>query len=97
MRYIAYGLAIFAAVLTVGFATGYLPRDATASQRTTCSRQPWLIPPLGLLTISPNQPVGAVRVPARPDVIRLDGFATKGLLRELTLNYHLACSLNVRT
>ncbi len=31
MRYIGYGLAIFAAVLTVAFATGYLPRDATAS------------------------------------------------------------------
>ena len=31
MRYIAYGLAIFATVLTVAFATGYLPRDATAS------------------------------------------------------------------
>lgn len=30
MRYIAYGLAIFAAMLTVAFATGYLPRDATA-------------------------------------------------------------------
>jgi hypothetical protein len=27
MRYIAYGLAIFAAMLTVAFATGYLPRD----------------------------------------------------------------------
>jgi len=34
MRYIAYGLAIFAAVLTVAFATGYLPRDATASHKT---------------------------------------------------------------
>ncbi len=32
MRYIAYGVAIFAAVLTVAFATGYLPRDATASR-----------------------------------------------------------------
>jgi hypothetical protein len=31
MRYIAYGLAIFAALFTVAFATGYLPRDATAS------------------------------------------------------------------
>jgi hypothetical protein len=31
MRYIAYGLAIFAVVLTVAFTTGYLPRDATAS------------------------------------------------------------------
>jgi hypothetical protein len=31
MRYIAYGLTIFAAVLTAAFATGYLPRDATAS------------------------------------------------------------------
>jgi hypothetical protein len=31
MRYITYGLAIFAAALTVAFATGYLPRDATAS------------------------------------------------------------------
>jgi len=28
MRYIAYGLAIFAAVITAAFATGYLPRDA---------------------------------------------------------------------
>jgi hypothetical protein len=34
MRYIAYGLAIFAAVVTVAFATGYLPRDATASHKT---------------------------------------------------------------
>jgi hypothetical protein len=33
MRYIAYGLAIFATVLSVAFATGYLPRDATASHR----------------------------------------------------------------
>jgi hypothetical protein len=31
MRYIAYGLAILAALFTVSFATGYLPRDATAS------------------------------------------------------------------
>jgi hypothetical protein len=31
MRYIAYGLAILAALFTVTFATGYLPRDATAS------------------------------------------------------------------
>jgi hypothetical protein len=31
MRYIAYGLAICAALLTVALATGYLPRDATAS------------------------------------------------------------------
>jgi hypothetical protein len=31
MRYIVYGLAIFAAVLAVTFTTGYLPRDATAS------------------------------------------------------------------
>ena len=31
MRYIAYGLAILAATFTVAFATGYLPRDATAS------------------------------------------------------------------
>ena len=38
MRYIAFGLAIayglailVAAVFTVAFATGYLPRDATAS------------------------------------------------------------------
>ena len=31
MRYIVYGSAIFAAVLSVAFATGYLPRDATAS------------------------------------------------------------------
>ena len=34
MRYITYGLAIFAAALTVAFATGYLPRDATASHKT---------------------------------------------------------------
>ncbi len=34
MRYITYGLAIFAAVLTVAFATGYLPRDAAASHKT---------------------------------------------------------------
>lgn len=35
MRYIAYGLAIFAAVLSVAFATGYLPLDATASHNGT--------------------------------------------------------------
>ena len=35
MRYIAYGLAICAAVLTVALATGYLPRDATASHNQT--------------------------------------------------------------
>ena len=35
MRYIAYGLAIFAAVLTVAFATGHLPRDATALHNET--------------------------------------------------------------
>ena len=35
MRYIAYGLAILAALLTVSFATGYLPRDATASHNET--------------------------------------------------------------
>ena len=35
MRYIAYGLAILAALLTVSFATGYLPRDATASHNDT--------------------------------------------------------------
>jgi len=35
MRYIAYGLAIFAAVLTVAFTAGYLPRDATASHNET--------------------------------------------------------------
>jgi hypothetical protein len=33
MRYIAYGLAIFAAALTVAFATGHLPRDATDEAR----------------------------------------------------------------
>ena len=31
MRYIACGFAILAALLTVAFGTGYLPRDATAS------------------------------------------------------------------
>jgi len=31
MRYIAYGLAILAALFTVAFGTGCLPRDATAS------------------------------------------------------------------
>jgi hypothetical protein len=35
MRYIVYGLAIFAAALTVAFTTGYLPRDATASHNET--------------------------------------------------------------
>jgi hypothetical protein len=35
MRYIAYGLAIFAAMLTIAFSTGYLPRDATASHNET--------------------------------------------------------------
>jgi len=35
MRYIAYGLAIFAAMLTAAFTTGYLPRDATASHNET--------------------------------------------------------------
>jgi hypothetical protein len=31
MRYIAYGLAIFAVVFALAFTTGYLPWDATAS------------------------------------------------------------------
>jgi hypothetical protein len=31
MRYIAYGLAILAAVFAVAFTSGNLPRDATAS------------------------------------------------------------------
>jgi len=31
MRYIAYGLAILAAVLTIAFITGNPPRDANAS------------------------------------------------------------------
>ena len=35
MRYIAYGLAIIAAVLTLAFASGQLPRDATASHNET--------------------------------------------------------------
>ena len=35
MRYIAYGLAILAALFTVSFATGHLPRDATASHNDT--------------------------------------------------------------
>jgi hypothetical protein len=35
MRYIVYGLAIFAAALTVAFTTGYLPRDAPASHNET--------------------------------------------------------------
>ena len=35
MRYIAYGLAIIAAALTVAFASGQLPRDATASHNET--------------------------------------------------------------
>jgi hypothetical protein len=34
-RYIDYGLAIFAAVLTVAFTASYLPRDATASHNET--------------------------------------------------------------
>ena len=35
MRYIAYGLAILAALFAVAFGTGYLPRDATASHNDT--------------------------------------------------------------
>jgi hypothetical protein len=35
MRYIGYGLAIFAAVLAAAFTTGYLPREATASHNET--------------------------------------------------------------
>ena len=35
MRYIAYGLAIFVAVLAIAFTTGNLPRDATASHDET--------------------------------------------------------------
>ena len=31
MRYIGYAVAIFAAGFTLAFASGYLPRDATAS------------------------------------------------------------------
>ena len=35
MRYIAYGLAILAAVLTIAFSTGYLPREAAALHNET--------------------------------------------------------------
>ena len=35
MRYIAYGLAIFAALFAIAFTTGNLPRDATASHNDT--------------------------------------------------------------
>jgi hypothetical protein len=35
MRYIAYGLEIFAAMLAIAFTTGKLPRDATASHNET--------------------------------------------------------------
>jgi hypothetical protein len=35
MRYIVYGLTIFAALLAVAFTTGSLPRDATASHNTS--------------------------------------------------------------
>ena len=35
MRYIAYGLAIFAAVLAIAFTTSNQPRDATASHNET--------------------------------------------------------------
>jgi len=35
MRYIAYGLAIFAALFAIAFTTGNLPRDATASHNET--------------------------------------------------------------
>jgi hypothetical protein len=38
MRYIAYGLAILAALLVVTIATGHLPRDATASHNETNDR-----------------------------------------------------------
>ena len=35
MRYVVYGLAIFATLLTIAFTTGSLPRDATASHNET--------------------------------------------------------------
>jgi hypothetical protein len=35
MRYIVYGLAILAAVLTIAFSTGYLPREAVALHNET--------------------------------------------------------------
>ena len=35
MRYIVYGIAIFAAVLAIAFTTSNLPRDATASHNET--------------------------------------------------------------
>jgi hypothetical protein len=35
MRYIAYGLAILAALFTVALATGHLPREATALHNET--------------------------------------------------------------
>jgi hypothetical protein len=38
MRYIAYGLAILAAVLAIVFVTGNLTRDATASHN-----EPWFV------------------------------------------------------
>jgi hypothetical protein len=37
MRYIAYGIALCAAVLTLAFATGYLPRDATGAHQETAT------------------------------------------------------------
>jgi hypothetical protein len=41
MRYIAYGLAIFAAVFVIAFTTGYLPRDATASHNENPTTPPF--------------------------------------------------------
>jgi hypothetical protein len=35
MRYIVYGLAIFAAVLALALASGHLPREATALHSET--------------------------------------------------------------
>jgi hypothetical protein len=35
MRYIVYGLTIFAALLAIAFTTGNLPRDATALHNET--------------------------------------------------------------
>jgi hypothetical protein len=57
MRYIAYGLAILAAVLTAAFASGYLPRDATASHNEAADMNVFELQTTGNAKALPRQEI----------------------------------------